>query len=132
MVSTPKEIEIKLAVSPNALARLKKVPLVRALKAPARSATEVSVYFDTEKRELRNHGVLLRVRRVGDRYVQTIRAASDSSAFERKVWETQIASHRPDLGRVRGTALEPLLNGKLERQLKPIFETQMRRTLYPV
>jgi inorganic triphosphatase YgiF len=131
-MSTPKEIEIKLLVSPNDLARLKTVPLVQALKTPATSATEASVYFDTGKLKLRNHGVVLRVRRVGDRYVQTIKAASDSSAFERKEWEAQIASDRPDLSRARGTALEPLLNGKLERQLKPIFETQVRRTVYPI
>src|SRR5215831_3755354 len=120
MMSTPKEIEIKLAVSPSDLARLENGWRVRALKAPVRSAIEVSVYFDTDQLKLRNHGVVLRVRRVGDRHVQTIKAASDTSAFERKEWETRIAGHRPDLSRVRGTALEPFLNDKLERQLKPI------------
>ena len=31
-----------------------------------------------------------------------------------------------------GTALEPLLNNKLRRRLKPLFETRVQRTVYPV
>jgi triphosphatase len=70
-VPVPKEIELKLEVPPANLPRLAKIPRLRALKTPAKSATEISVYFDTENRRLHKKGLMLRVRRVGDRYVQT-------------------------------------------------------------
>jgi hypothetical protein len=44
-MSTPKEIEIKLGLSPASLPRLKKIPLIRAIERSARRTTEVSVYF---------------------------------------------------------------------------------------
>src|SRR5438309_314112 len=105
----PKEIEVKLELPPTSVPRLKKVPLIRALKKPAKSTTEVSVYFDTDKRKLRHKGLMLRVRRTGNRYVQTIKSARNSRAFERDEWEGEIAGEMPDLRLARGTALAPLL-----------------------
>jgi inorganic triphosphatase YgiF len=130
--TTPKELEVKLEVDPTSLPALNKIPLIRTLKAvPTRSA-EVSVYFDTDKQKLRKKGLMLRVRRKGGRYIQTIKAASNSGPFERDEWETEIAGKEPDLSQANGTALEPLLSHKLRRRLKPLFETRVRRTIYPV
>jgi triphosphatase len=127
-----KEIELKLELPPGSLAALKRVPLLRSLKETPRQTTEVSVYFDSDKQKLRKKGLTLRVRRVGDRYVQTIKATGNLGSFERDEWETEIAGQDPDLSLARGTALESLVNGKLRRQLKPLFETRVRRTLYPI
>ena len=38
----------------------------------------------------------------------------------------------PDLRLAQGTALEPLLSRKFCRQLKPVFETRVRRKTYPL
>jgi hypothetical protein len=43
----PKEIEVKLELPPASLQRFKKIPLLRTQKGRAKTATEVSVYFDT-------------------------------------------------------------------------------------
>src|SRR5215469_3486798 len=130
--TTPKEIEVKLEVDPTSLPALNKIPLFRTLKAvPTRSA-EVSVYFDTDKQKLRKKSLMLRVRRKGGRYIQTIKAAGNSGPFERDEWEAEIAGKEPDLSQANGTALEPLLTQRLRRRLKPLFETRVRRTLYPV
>jgi len=131
-MTAPKEIEIKLELAPASLPRLKKIPLIRALEAPAKRATEVSVYFDTDKHALRKKGLMLRVRHTGDRYIQTIKATGNGGLFERDEWESEIASEQPDLGLARGTALEPLISGKFRRQLKPMFETRVTRTVYPL
>jgi triphosphatase len=131
-MTTPKEIEIKLELAPASLPRLKKIPLIRALEAPAKRATEVSVYFDTDKHKLRKNGVMLRVRHVGGRYIQTIKATRPGGLFERDEWESDIAGELPDLGLARGTALEPLIGDKFRRQLKPMFETRVTRTVYPL
>jgi triphosphatase len=128
--TSQKEVELKLELAPTSLPALKRVPLLRSFKTPPRSTTEVSVYFDTKKHKLRRKGLTLRVRRVGDRRVQTIKAGN--SAFERGEWEAEIASDEPDLSLATGTALEPLVNDKLSRQLKPLFETRVRRTVYPI
>src|SRR4051812_36879483 len=101
-MATPKEIEIKLDLSPAALPRLKKIPLLRAPKGATRRSAEVSVYFDTDKHKLRKKGLTLRVRRIGNRYIQTIKATGQSGLFERDEWESDLASAEPDLDLARG------------------------------
>jgi inorganic triphosphatase YgiF len=127
-----REFEIKLAVAPERMSGLKKLPLAGALKAQPERSTQVSVYFDTGKHKLHKNGVLLRVRRIGNRYFQTIKATKNSGLFERGEWEAEIGGKEPDLGLAGGTALEPLVTRKLRRQLKPLFETRVRRTAYPL
>jgi triphosphatase len=129
---TRKELEIKLELAPASLPCLKRIPLIRALKARPRRTTEVSVYFDTGNQKLHKNGLLLRVRRVGNRYIQTIKANGNSGLFERDEWEAEIAGQAPDLSLAAGTALEPLVNDELRRQLRPLFETRVRRTVYPL
>ena len=125
-----RELEIKLALPPASVGRLSRIPLMQALKASVKRATEVSVYFDTDKHKLRKNGLMLRVRRIGNRYLQTIKASGDAGLFERGEWESEIADGEPDLGLVRDTPLKTLMNGKLRRQLKPMFETRVNRTVY--
>lgn len=128
----PKEIEVKLELPPASLPRFKKIPLLRGQKRRPESATEVSVYFDTDKHKLRKKGMMLRVRRSGDRYVQTIKSSRNFGPFSRDEWESEIEGTAPDLRLAQGTALEPLLSDKFRRQLKPVFETRVRRTTYPL
>jgi inorganic triphosphatase YgiF len=125
-----KEREIKLELPPASLPHLKQIPLLRALQTPPKRASEVTVYFDTDKSTLRKHGLMLRVRRSGGRRIQTIKATGNTGLFERDEWEAEIAGDQPDLTLARGTALEPLAKGKLERRLKPMFETRVTRTVY--
>ena len=68
-----KQLELKLEMAPATLPALEKVPLLRSLKA--------------SPRKLRKNGMMLRVRRPEDRYVQTIKSASNSASFERGEWE---------------------------------------------
>jgi len=129
--TTLKELDVKLEVDPTGLPALNKIPLFRTLKAAPTRSAEVSVYFDTDKQKLRKKGLMLRVRRKGGRYIQTIKA-SNAGLFERDEWEAEIAGKEPDLSQANGTALEPWLSHKLRRRLKPLFETRVRRTIYPV
>jgi triphosphatase len=126
-----KEIEIKLEVAPANLAELKKIPFLRTIKPP-KGGTQVSVYFDTNSQKLRKKGLMLRVRREGRHYTQTIKATAHAGNFERDEWEAEIGGNEPDLNEASGTALEPLLTKKLRRGLKPVFETRVRRTVYPL
>jgi triphosphatase len=127
-----KEVELKLELPVASLPGIKKLPMLRAPEERPKRTNEVSVYFDTDKHNLREKGLMLRVRRVGDRYVQTIKASENGGAFERDEWEADISGEMPDLRLAKGTALEPLLKKKLCRQLKPLFETRVQRTIYPI
>ncbi|MDH2355497.1 CHAD domain-containing protein [Bradyrhizobium sp. SSUT112] len=91
----------------------------------------VSTYFDTRKRKLKQHGLTLRVRRDGDRRLQTVKSANGVQ-LGRGEWETEITDDAPDLGKARGTPLAPIASKKLRRKLKPVFETSVRRVTLPI
>src|SRR5262249_49312274 len=50
----------------------------------------------------------------------------------RDEWEKPIKRDTPDLRAVRRTALGSLLTKKLQRALKPVFETCVHRTVVPL
>ena len=131
-MATPKEIEIKLELAPASLPRLKKIPLIRALEAPAKRTTEVSVYFDTDKHKLRKNGVMLRVRHIGTATSRPSRQPAVEDCSSATNGRAKSRAKQPDLGLARGTALEPLISDKFRRQLKPLFETRVTRTVYPL
>ena len=62
--------------------------------------------------------------------VQTIKKTGNTAPFERDEWEAEIDGREPVLSLANGTGLESLLDDKLGRQLKPLFETRVRRTSY--
>ena len=77
-MASPKELELKLELPPASVADVATLPMLRALADEAKQERIVSVYFDTDKQKLRRKGFMLRVRRLGDRYVQTIKACRGS------------------------------------------------------
>ncbi|SDT27617.1 CYTH and CHAD domain-containing protein [Bradyrhizobium canariense] len=130
-MSSPKEIEVKLQLPSASPARLRRVPLLRKINGSTRKENQVSVYFDTGRLKLRNSGLTLRVRHVGDRYIQTIKS-DIGELFERGEWETEIRSDWPDLKQADASALQPLDIKRLRKQLRPVFETRVQRTTYPL
>jgi triphosphatase len=73
----PKELEVKLELDPASLPALYKIPLLRGCETTPKRSSETSVYFDTDKHKLRKKGLMLRVRRKGSCYIQTIKAAGN-------------------------------------------------------
>src|SRR6266550_4827200 len=90
VMTSPKEVEIKLELTPTSLSQLKRIPFIRRLRAAPKQTTEVSIYFDTPKRKLHKKGLLLRVRRIGGRCTQTIKASANSRPFEREESEARL------------------------------------------
>jgi triphosphatase len=88
-----------------------------------------SVYFDTPKHELGRNGISLRIRRNGKKCLQTIKSQGADGSFRRGEWENEIKGDVPDLRKVQGTELEPLLTKKLKHKLMAVFETRIRRTI---
>jgi triphosphatase len=125
-----KELELKFEVEPSALRFLDRVQAIKALKRHSKYLKETSVYFDTDHHKLHKKGLMLRVRRIGNRRIQTVKASGTSVPIERSEWESEIANAEPDLKMIHGTPLEDLITTKVARRLKPVFETRIRRTTY--
>jgi len=133
-MKAPREVELKLEVPVEGLRKLERNPLLRGNQLPRKGAELVSVYFDTQRLKLRKKGVSLRVRHVGGQHLQAIKRnePGNGAALSRNEWETDIDGKNLDFEAAKGTALEPLLTRKVRRDLKPIFETRVRRTVYPI
>jgi CYTH domain len=68
------EIELKLGIAPSNLGKVAGLPwLSEILSGPAKSEKLVTVYFDTAKLKLREHGLALRIRHAGKKRLQTIK-----------------------------------------------------------
>ncbi len=129
MDGEPKEIELKLRVTPEDIVVLQNHPKFSGAFHNSSRETLRSVYFDSDKRVLRDHGLTLRVRHIGDKRIQTIKAADPGTGcFERSEWEQAIEGDRPDLALVKDTALGPILTDDIRNTLNPVFETRIERT----
>ena len=121
-----REVELKLEIEPGAAETLCDHPLLRGtLGEPLQND---SVYYDTRKGALRAAGVSLRVRRIGDGFVQTVKSGARAAVglFDRSEWEEPIAGPEPELERI--CDIEPILDEPaVRRALKPVYETRFRR-----
>lgn len=142
----PQELELKLDVSADAIETLKSNPSFRhQMKGAGVKRELVSVYLDTKDFALRRQGFSFRLRRDGDRLIQTIKGMR-CGVLERAEWETsslagdrrQVDAEWPYLAgdRDHHVAMENLLkqlsDQKLPTALRAIFRTKVERTSYRV
>src|SRR3984957_19448564 len=104
MVGRPAEVELTLWDTPENIAALRRYPgFAGSLQDPSHEVLD-SVYFDSDERFLRNHGLTLRVRRMDEKRVQTIKSADHAvGLFERSEGEQTIEGSKPDLSGVKDT-----------------------------
>ena len=130
------EVELKLSVAPERAAAVRQLPLLRRL-AEKRALTRQleTVYYDTPDRALARRGIVLRVRSIGQRRVQTIKLPSSGLGglqVLREV-ETTISGDRPELDKITDPRLRRLFaDGTITRRLAPLFATDFRRTAWPL
>jgi len=117
------EIELKLELSQDAAAAIEASDL---LPRDVTRVRQSSYYFDTPDHALARAGLSLRIRKSGDKRVQTIKAAgvSTSGLFARSEWERSVLDDSPVLDAT--TALPPGLNDRLDA-LAPMFEAEIDR-----
>lgn len=126
------EIELKLALAPGARARLRRDPLLAGARSDG-SRRLVTDYFDTPDLALRKLGVGLRLRRVGRRFLQTVKTPiEEGGALHRHhEFEAELPNDRLDLLRIEDAGLRRLLSKrKIAGRLAPIFTTDIRRRLW--
>ncbi|MGE5160825.1 MAG: CHAD domain-containing protein [Betaproteobacteria bacterium] len=130
MSDTDTEIELKLALVKGSLGRAR-----RAIGDVHLEETAIEdVYFDTPDATLRRRGLVLRLRRDGDRWLQTLKAAGNGHDVVpvRGEWEVALPARRStpalDLERFEITPLRVLLRAGLEADsLVPVFRTRISR-----
>lgn len=121
------ETELKFHVAPGKLSSVLRNGASSGRRGNRSDQTLLSTYYDTNKQKLRRHGLTLRVRKIDDRYVQTVKA-SGAGGMTRGEWENEVAGKRPDLEKTRKTPLDDVAGKKLPRKLRPVFQTDVHRT----
>ncbi|MGE5515741.1 MAG: CHAD domain-containing protein [Bacteroidota bacterium] len=127
------EIELKLAISPQALARLKRLPVLRAHRCGrAKASTLRSIYYDTPDHRLAAAGITVRLRHGDGGTVQTVKTAGNraSGLFSRREWECAIAGPALNPVQLRATGLDLLTDAAVLAALTPVFTTEIRRTVH--
>lgn len=135
------EIELKLAVPPEELAKLARDKRLRALAgAGPRPKRLVTTYFDTPDRRLMAAELALRVRRVGRRRIQTLKTAGhpELGPLARGEWEREIVGERPVLDAAWLSEIDDrnarrlLAKPKIGARLEPLFSTDFTRRIWRV
>lgn len=127
----PTETELKLRATPQTLAKLRQAPIFAA-RGAGRAVTKnlSSIYYDTAERALQARLATLRVRKIGDKYVQTLKSAAlEPGGLTRSEWEWPVIGPRPDLSVIVEPEALALLGPLAEEQLQSVFESCVKRTI---
>lgn len=129
MASQQFEIELKLELDARDAPKLQR----HCRKAFRRGPVQVleSVYFDTPDHRLQRAGFALRVRHIGERRIQTLKAAGEATTgfSVRPEWEHDITGDVPVLDLESGL-LQQFIPKRALADLRPVFRTVIRRQLF--
>jgi inorganic triphosphatase YgiF len=125
----PAETEIKLRLDPAAREALQDHPLLSHC-SPPEQRHEITTYFDTSDLDLARLGLTLRVRRSGQRRVQTVKATDGHAvAARRGEWAQRVECDTPDLGAAAATPVGDALRAMPHAELRPLFTTDIHRAV---
>jgi inorganic triphosphatase YgiF len=125
------EIELKLLIAPADARRLLRHPLITALTRRKFTPQRLlSIYYDTADCVLHQQRIALRLRRVGRRWIQTVKAAGRVSAglHERPEWEGETTKGMFVFEAIADPTLRELFaDPHLQHALHPVFVTDFSR-----
>ncbi len=124
------ERELKLLVAEGDLAKARLALLAMAGRPRPSRSKLTTTYYDTPGDALRERELMLRVRKEGRRFVQTVKArdVSGEDVLARGEWEDRVRGAAPDLdaphsgGHVRAAVASD--------ELMPLFTTVVERTAF--
>jgi inorganic triphosphatase YgiF len=131
-----KELELKLVLTPEELQRVGAHPALEDLTV-GRPVTRTlrSIYFDTFDHRLRAQGISLRLRAIGDQWVQTVKGSPGGKAgivngvSNPDELEAVVARPEPDLAAIDDVKVRRAIARVARRSaLEPQFETIVTRT----
>ncbi len=124
------EIEIKLSIAPEHTRRLWSVLARHHHRKPAVRRL-LSAYYDTPDRRLQSAGVVLRLRREGNRWIQNVKSAGIAAGglHRRAEHETEVAVQLPSFPAMIEAGFGKLVADKQTREaLRVAFTTEFRRS----
>jgi triphosphatase len=126
------EIELKFFISPDQIPALRRHPLVKSwTHGRPVSRTLRSTYYDTPDLKLHTRGVALRLRRIGRRWIQTVKTGGTALAGLqiRGEWETPARENAPQLDALQAPELKHLFDeAESLNSLAPCFVTAFKRS----
>jgi inorganic triphosphatase YgiF len=131
-----KELELKLELTPEELRRIGAHPALEDLTVgKPETRTLRSIYFDTPDHRLRARGISLRLRAIGDQWVQTIKGGNATgTALSNGIsnpdeLEAVVARPEPDLAAINDRKMRrAIARAAKDSVLEPQFETIIVRT----
>lgn len=130
----PTEVELKLSATTATFTAVRRHRAVAEASAGRSHSTSiVSRYYDTMQDDLREHGVALRLRRRGQRWLQTVKGAGDALAgmHRRAEYEWAVTRARIDPVPLATTPWAELFAATAGR-LAVVFVTEVTRTERPL
>lgn len=122
-----REIELKFELSSEHVPLVRKLPVLA--RPPARAESQLTVYYDSRKGNVRKSGFSLRVRSGDGGFVQTVKPLDSGAAlFARDEWEQKVGSIEPDVGALADTPLCDLVQSGGLKKLVPVIRSEVRRT----
>lgn len=125
------ETELKLRLDSEDVAALRQHPLLQQAdhRAPQ---TLFNTYYDTPALDLAKARVALRIRRQGERYIQTLktRGQSINGLHQRGEWEWDLDAAQLDPTRLSAEIWPAALPAAAELSLLPVFTTDFEREIW--
>jgi inorganic triphosphatase YgiF len=134
----PTEIELKLAIAPSDVGALLRHPALQAVKrGPLRTRRLLAHYYDTPDARLARDDLALRVRRVGQRWIQTLKGPADATGGAglqvRGEWEWPVRGEALDTALLATTPWHKEVAKALRRGgLVRCFSTEFERRGLPL
>ena len=125
------EIELKLALAPDAVTTFLQLPILVAAGNPQRKLL-LSRYFDTPALDLMTQRAALRVRSIGQQWVQTIKIGGTAinGLHSRPEWETPVPDDQPHPELFTEPSVHTVLTADIIKQLHPVFQTEFWRSTW--
>lgn len=125
------ETELKLRITPDNLARLKRHALLKTHQQSEPVSRHLhNIYFDTPELDLNSREMALRLRLVGGRWLQTLKGGGSikGGLHQRNEWEVPVASDRLDFSAFDAAVCDEFLPLALRDRLAPVFATDFKRS----
>jgi inorganic triphosphatase YgiF len=129
----PTETELKLRLEPEAVSQFKQHPLLQIATHITAPQHLYNTYFDTADHTLLQQGIGLRIRRIGEQRIQTIKSAGAGlgGLHQRQEWETRVSGDSPEYNQFPPEALPTWCHDENNlQQIVPVFVTDFTRTTW--
>lgn len=123
------EVELKLSLTPEALAALAKTLRPRGVRF-GKARTMATTYYDTAKGTLAGKGVFLRIREADGTFEQSVKTLGSGGVLARRgEWNWAVASAKPDLDLAATTGIKALERRAKKGGLVPLFTSEITRRI---